>query len=150
MTSLDVFDPAMCCSTGVCGPTVEPHLAQFEADLRWLSENGARVARRNLGQEPGAFAENTVVATILRAGGEDALPVILVDGRLKWTGHYPTRDELAAAVGIAEVSGAASSAGSACCDSADQSTDQSGGACCTSTTATGIQIGSPPAAARCC
>jgi hypothetical protein len=31
---LDVFDPAMCCSTGVCGPEVDPQLVQFAADAR--------------------------------------------------------------------------------------------------------------------
>ncbi len=72
---------------------------RFEADLRWLAGTGAQVTRHNFGQEPGAFAENTVVRGILAAGGEEALPVILLDGKLRWTGHYPTRDELAATVG---------------------------------------------------
>jgi hypothetical protein len=35
-TTLCVFDPAMCCSTGVCGPSVDPELARFAADLDWL------------------------------------------------------------------------------------------------------------------
>lgn len=96
MTKLEVFDPAMCCSTGVCGPQVDPRLATFEADLRWLAKQGADVTRYNLGSEPGAFAGSDVVRTILQNGGEDVLPAVLVDGRLKWTGHYPTRDELAA------------------------------------------------------
>ncbi len=111
MTRLDVFDPALCCATGVCGPQVEPHLARFEADLRWLSTQGAQVTRHNLGQEPGAFADNPVVRSILQSGGEDALPVILLDGRLRWTGHYPTRDELAATVTVPPVEGATN----ACC-----------------------------------
>ncbi len=34
MTTIEVFDPAMCCSTGVCGPQVDPDLARFAADLR--------------------------------------------------------------------------------------------------------------------
>ena len=101
ITSLDVYDPVMCCTTGVCGPQVEPHLAQFEADLRWLSGHGATVVRRSLGQEPGAFARNDVVRTLLQSGGEPALPVILLDGRLRWAGHYPDRSELAAALGLA-------------------------------------------------
>jgi len=96
MAKLEVFDPAMCCSTGVCGPQVDPALARFEADLRWLGGRGAQVTRYNLGQEPGAFAGSDIVRTVLQAGGEDVLPVVLVDGKLKWTGHYPTRDELAA------------------------------------------------------
>lgn len=140
MTAIEVFDPAMCCSTGVCGPTVEPHLARFAADLRWLGEQGANVTRHNLGQEPGAFATSPVVTGILSAGGEEALPVILIDGRLKWSGHYPTREELAAAAGVSSVaagptmtvlpvvSASQSADGGACCSPADQS--QAGTGCC--------------------
>ncbi|MEX2621006.1 MAG: arsenic metallochaperone ArsD family protein, partial [Egibacteraceae bacterium] len=56
MVTVEVFDPAMCCSTGVCGPSVDPALARFASDLDWLGEQGAQVRRYNLGQEPGAFA----------------------------------------------------------------------------------------------
>ena len=123
MTRLDVFDPAMCCATGVCGPTVEPHLAQFEADLRWLAEQGTEVVRSNLSQDPGAFAAQPLVSSVLQSGGEDALPVILLDGRLRWTGHYPTRDELAATVGLPAPAPAPVS--QACCPPADAA-----GGCC--------------------
>lgn len=115
MTVLQVFDPAMCCSTGVCGPQVDPRLATFESDLRWLGTRGAQVTRHNLGQEPGAFAESEVVRTILASGGEEALPVILVDGRLRWTGQYPTRDELAAAAGVVDPSPCSPADGENCC-----------------------------------
>jgi len=118
MTTVQVFDPAMCCSTGVCGPQVDPHLATFESDLRWLGTQGAQVTRYNLGQEPGAFAENDVVRTVLQSGGEEALPVILVDGRLRWTGQHPTRDELGAGA-------AAVPAAQACC----VPTEQASGCC---------------------
>jgi hypothetical protein len=29
MAKMQVFDPAMCCSTGVCGPSVDPTLRAF-------------------------------------------------------------------------------------------------------------------------
>lgn len=51
MKKLEVFDPAMCCSTGVCGVEVDPVLAQFAADLKWVAEHGIAVERHNLGQE---------------------------------------------------------------------------------------------------
>ncbi len=56
MPVVRVFDPPMCCSTGVCGPSVDPDLARFSADLDWLKKEGVRVERYNLSQEPGAFA----------------------------------------------------------------------------------------------
>ena len=44
MSTIRVFDPAMCCSTGICGPAIDPQLARFAADLSWLK---ARVCRLN-------------------------------------------------------------------------------------------------------
>ena len=41
--TIRVFDPAMCCSTGVCGPSVDPDLARFAADVDWLQKQGVTV-----------------------------------------------------------------------------------------------------------
>ena len=72
MTTLEVFDPPMCCSTGVCGPEPDDRLAQFSADLDWLKRRGIPVRRYNLSQEPAAFINQPEVARILldsAAGG---------------------------------------------------------------------------------
>jgi hypothetical protein len=42
----------MCCSTGVCGPGVDPQLARFAADVAWLQGQGVTVERFNLAQQP--------------------------------------------------------------------------------------------------
>ena len=55
MVVLQVFDPPMCCSTGVCGPKVNPALPRFAADLNWLKSQGVHVERFNLAQNPDAF-----------------------------------------------------------------------------------------------
>lgn len=47
-----VFDPPMCCSTGVCGPSVDPELVRFSADLDWLKAQGVTVERYNLSSSP--------------------------------------------------------------------------------------------------
>jgi|GEM_PF-407712 len=94
MTSIRIFDPVMCCSTGVCGPTVEPHLAQFAADLDWLATQGVSVTRFNLAQEPEAFVDGAI-KQVLELQGIDGLPMIEVDGKVKSTGLYPSRADLA-------------------------------------------------------
>jgi hypothetical protein len=94
-TMIEVFDPAMCCSTGVCGPSVDSDLARFEADLRWLAAQGASVTRYNLAQEPGEFVTRPVVTALLESGGESILPIMLVDGQVRTAGCYPGRTELA-------------------------------------------------------
>ena len=99
-TTIEVFDPAMCCSTGVCGPSVDPVLPRFAADLEWLAEGGVQVMRHNLAQEPAAFAAAPAVQAALTERGTDCLPLILVDGRIVSQGVYPTRAELASWTGL--------------------------------------------------
>jgi AhpD family alkylhydroperoxidase len=101
VTIMHVFDPAMCCSTGVCGPSVDPQLVRFAADLDWLKSQGVSVERFNLAQEPRAFAENAAVKDALEVTGEAALPLVEVDGEVKSRGVYPSRDELALWAGVA-------------------------------------------------
>ncbi len=92
---LQVFDQAMCCSTGVCGPDIDTRLVQFAADLDWLKTQGVIVQRHNLSQNPAAFVENDAVKTSLTEKGESALPVILANGKVAATGQYPGRGTLA-------------------------------------------------------
>ncbi len=94
MKKLEVFDPAMCCSTGVCGVDVDPVLVQFAADLQWVAEQGVEVKRYNLGQEPQAFAANPAVIKEMEAGME-RLPIIVLDGHIVATGAHLSRIQLA-------------------------------------------------------
>ena len=100
MTAVRVFDPAMCCSTGVCGPSVDPQLARFSADLDWLKSQGVSVERFNLAQQPAAFAEDQAVRSALETKGEAGLPVVKVNGEIKSSGVYPSRTELAEWAGV--------------------------------------------------
>ncbi len=90
MPKLQVFDPPMCCSTGVCGPEVDPALVRFASDLEWLRSSGVEVERFNLAHEPAAFARNPVVSDAIH-GRDDGLPLILVDGKIVAQGSYPSR-----------------------------------------------------------
>ncbi|MDR1968876.1 MAG: arsenite efflux transporter metallochaperone ArsD [Burkholderiaceae bacterium] len=101
MTTIQVFDPALCCNTGVCGTNVDQNLVTFAADVDWAKQNGAQIERFNLSQQPMAFAENATVKGLLERTGQAVLPVILVDGQLALAGRYPARDDLARWAGIA-------------------------------------------------
>ena len=100
MPKIQVFDPPMCCSTGVCGPSVDPALPRFAADLDWLQSQGVSVERYNLAQQPGEFARNELVKKALAEQGNAALPLILADGQIASAGSYPTRAELARMAGV--------------------------------------------------
>jgi len=96
---VSVYDPAMCCSTGVCGPSVDPKLAAFAADLDWLKSKGVEVERFNLAQQPQAFAEKALVAAELQKDA-DCLPLVLVDDAIVARGFYPDRAALAKLCGL--------------------------------------------------
>ncbi len=97
---LEVFDPALCCPTGVCGPNVDPALIRFAGDVKYYEEHGITVERHNLAQEPGAFVANPIVLSALNAEGPEVLPIVLVDGeRVAGTG-YPEREGLLALLGV--------------------------------------------------
>ncbi|UOA07878.1 arsenite efflux transporter metallochaperone ArsD [Methylobacter sp. S3L5C] len=100
MTIIQVFDPALCCSTGVCGVDVDEQLVGFSADVDWAKQNGAQIERFNLAQQPMVFAENSIVKGFLERSGAEALPLILIDGEVALAGRYPNRAELARWTGL--------------------------------------------------
>jgi hypothetical protein len=117
-----VYDPPLCCATGVCGASVDPALAQAAADFTWLADRGATVARFNLASEPGAFTTEAKVAGLLAAFGDGALPAVLVGDRVLTYGRYPSREELAEVIEATNEPAAAPDAatggcapGSGCC-----------------------------------
>jgi AhpD family alkylhydroperoxidase len=100
MGKLQVFDPALCCSTGVCGTEVDQALVDFSADVDWLKRSGGHIERFNLAQQPMAFVENVIVKNFLGSSGQEGLPLILLNGEIALSGRYPSRDELAEWLGI--------------------------------------------------
>jgi len=104
MKKLQVFDPALCCSTGVCETEVDQALVDFSADVDWLNHAGGQIERFNLAQQPIAFADNAVVKGFLERSGAEGLPLTLLDDEIAMTGRYPTRKELARFAGLSEAS----------------------------------------------
>jgi hypothetical protein len=128
MIAIRVFDPAMCCSTGICGPSIDPQLVRFAADLDWIKSQGISVERFNLSQQPAAFAEDAAVKAALETKGEAGLPLVKVNGEVKSSGTYPSRDELAMWAGIG-----AGTAANGCCGpakSAASEPNEAASGCC--------------------
>ncbi|WP_252311576.1 arsenite efflux transporter metallochaperone ArsD [Sinobaca sp. H24] len=94
MTSIKIYDPSMCCSTGVCGPTTDPELTRVATAL-YMLENQAEIERYNLSAEPQKFIENRDVQQILQKEGIDALPLTFVNDECRLKGRYPSNMELA-------------------------------------------------------
>lgn len=116
MKNIQVFDPALCCSSGVCGAEVDQALVSFAADVEWARQSGAQIERFNLAQQPLAFAANPAVKGFLERSGQEGLPLILADGEVALAGRYPSRAELARWAGLTPPAAASSCcSGSRCC-----------------------------------
>lgn len=89
MTTITVYDPAMCCSTGICGTDVDQRLVDLAADLDWLKAQGVRVQRFGLSREPAEFAANNTIRQVMRDSEGDDLPVFMVDGRSRQSRAIP-------------------------------------------------------------
>ncbi len=97
MATLEIFEPPMCCSTGVCGPSVNSMLVQFASDLEWVRRHGVAVRRVSLSQPPDAFVRDPELMKLASDGG---LPAFTLDGRIIHTGGYPTRGDMARWLGL--------------------------------------------------
>ncbi len=98
--SIRVFEPALCCSTGVCGPDVDEALVGFTADLAYLRDLGVDIQRHNLGNDPGAFVDSPTLRDFLQVAGSAGLPLTTVDGVTVATGTYPSRADLLRYAGV--------------------------------------------------
>jgi hypothetical protein len=93
MKTIQVYDPPMCCATGVCGTDVDPDIVSFAAMLTRLGSYGVKVERHNLGQQPMAFAQNPAVKRFLETEGVEGLPLIFWDDEVRLKGRYPNLQE---------------------------------------------------------
>jgi arsenite methyltransferase len=100
MFKIEVYDPPMCCPTGVCGPDVDPKLVRFAADLQWLKEKGVVVERYNLAQQPDKFVDCKTVTDAMALAGDLCLPLILANGEIVSRNLYPNRADLARFAGV--------------------------------------------------
>lgn len=94
MKKLEFFEPAMCCDTGLCGPSIDPELLRVSTVIEGVLKSGNDVSRHNLKSDPDAFVANETVAGILKELGIDSLPITLVDGKVVATGSYPSNERI--------------------------------------------------------
>ncbi|MCH5345922.1 MAG: arsenite efflux transporter metallochaperone ArsD [Muribaculaceae bacterium] len=100
MKTIEIFDPAMCCPTGLCGTNIDPNLMRIAVIIDHLKKKGVNVTRHNLKDEPQVYVTNTVVNELLQSKGVEALPITLVNGEVAVSGAYPTTKQMAEWSGI--------------------------------------------------
>ncbi len=100
MPTIEVYDPPLCCASGVCGPNADRVLTRFAADLEWLQAQGISVSRRNPAEEREAALAVEAVQAALADRGEMCLPLTVLDKEVVCVGRYPSRGELAELLGL--------------------------------------------------
>lgn len=93
MKKIEIYDPAMCCESGVCGPSIDPELLRVSFIVKNLENKKYPIIRHNLSNDPQAFVDNSQVNDMLHSIGVNGLPYIFLDGELKMTKRYPTNEE---------------------------------------------------------
>ena len=92
---IEIFDPAMCCSTGICGPSVNENLLRVATLINSLANKGIIIKRFGLSSDPQAFVDNKIINSLLNEKGVEILPVTMVDGAVVKTTEYPSNEEFA-------------------------------------------------------
>ena len=93
MKKMYIYEGAMCCSTGVCGPSPDEELMRVSSLVDKLNKSGANIHRYNLTNNTKEFVENKTINSLLSEKGEDILPVVMVNGEVLMTGKYPSNEE---------------------------------------------------------
>ncbi len=93
---VQIFDPEMCCTSGVCGTAPDPTLIEVSGLVERLKAEGASVSRYQLSRQPHAFTATSTVYQLLLKRGTQALPAVMVDDVLVSAGAYPTYEQIQA------------------------------------------------------
>lgn len=91
---IEIYDPPMCCPTGICGPLVDPALMKINDAILSLKKQGVTVERYNLRGDFMSIKDNTLVMALIHKDGAKILPITVIKGAIFKTGEYPTYEEL--------------------------------------------------------
>lgn len=100
MKTLKIYDPAMCCPTGVCGTSVDTKLVQLSNFLNSLDKNMFTVKRFGLSTNPQEYVTNSEVSKLLNEEGVESLPLIFLDDELLFKDDYPSVPQLSKKMGL--------------------------------------------------
>ena len=146
MKTMKIYEPAMCCPTGLCGVSVDPELLRISTVLNTLKRSGVEVQRFNLSNAPAEFVKSKSVTEYLQKFGPEKLPVVTVEDIIVITGRYPTNAEFTSWLELPEdvlgvqcceaesscccCGGDDDAAESCCCGDAPESEGCCSGSCC--------------------
>lgn len=102
MKTMIIYEPAMCCDTGLCGVSIDPELLRLSTVLNNLKKNDVIIKRYNLKNAPQEFVDNLEINKLIMSDGINSLPATVLDGKIVKTKNYPTNKEIAQLLDIPE------------------------------------------------
>ena len=98
MTQIQLYEEAMCCSTGVCGPDPDDELVEVSAVLDQLEDEfeTAEISRANMQHNIDEFLNTQEIYDLVQENGPDILPITTVNGEIVAKEAYLSYDEMAA------------------------------------------------------
>lgn len=102
MKKMSIYEPALCCDTGICGVNVDTELLRISTVINTLKKNGVAIDRFNLNNAPMAFVNNKVINNFINEKGVDGLPAVMLDDEIIITGRYPSNEEIISYLEIPE------------------------------------------------
>ncbi len=102
MSKLVIYDPAMCCPSGMCGVSIDPEIVRVATVLHAFRKHGVDVKRFNLTSNPMEFMTQLDVNKTINEKGVDCLPITVYNNKIVLVGRYPTNQEMCDYVGLSE------------------------------------------------
>lgn len=94
MKKMYIYEPAMCCDTGLCGVSVDPELLRLSTVINTLKKHDIKIQRYNLNNFPMEFVKNATVNKMMNEEGVEILPITIVNKEVVKTKAYPTNEEI--------------------------------------------------------
>lgn len=99
---LKIYDPALCCPTGLCGVNIDPELMRIAVVFETLKKKGIPVERFNLRDNPQVYVDNKTINDCLMKESADVFPITTLDGEIVLKKTYPSNAQISEWLNVSE------------------------------------------------
>ncbi|SHK12788.1 Arsenical resistance operon trans-acting repressor ArsD [Geosporobacter subterraneus DSM 17957] len=94
-TIINIYEPPMCCSSGVCGPSPDTKLMDLQNTIKRIQKEfpEVQINRYSMNFNPKDFMQNPAVFAKVKAEKTEALPIITINGDIIKEKDYMSYDE---------------------------------------------------------
>ncbi|EPH11268.1 arsenite efflux transporter metallochaperone ArsD [Myroides odoratimimus] len=97
-----IYDPALCCPTGLCGVNIDPELMRIAVVIENLKKKGILIERFNLRDNPQVYVDTKVVNDFIQKESIDNFPITTLNGVIVLTKSYPSNKQISEWLEVSE------------------------------------------------